>query len=70
MYDYPLNKFLVAPALKNDPEEQSQITSEFSSAMVSGDAHVVQKKDDQSEATDAVTDSAMRDIERSPSGKL
>jgi len=60
-------KTAVAPSLKNDPEEQSQITSEFSSAMISGDAHVVQKKDDQSQATDAITDSAMRDVERSPS---
>merc|ERR1712123_214860 len=60
-------KTAVAPTLKNDPEEQSQITSEFSSAMISGDAHVVQKKDDQSQATDAITDSAMRDVERSPS---
>merc|ERR1712123_67966 len=60
-------KTAVAPSLKNDLEEQSQITSEFSSAMISGDAHVVQKKDDQSQATDAITDSAMRDVERSPS---
>merc|ERR1712123_220751 len=60
-------KTAVAPSLKNDPEEQSQITSEFSSAMISGDAHVVQKKDDQSQATDAITDSAMRDVERSSS---
>merc|ERR1712123_192719 len=60
-------KTAVAPTLKNDPEEQSQITSEFSSAMISGDAHVVQKKDDQSQATDAITDSAMRDVERSSS---
>merc|ERR1711892_1110502 len=60
-------KTAVALSLKNDPEEQSQITSEFSSAMISGDAHVVQKKDDQSQATDAITDSAMRDVERSPS---
>merc|ERR1712123_120314 len=60
-------KTAVAHSLKNDPEEQSQITSEFSSAMISGDAHVVQKKDDQSQATDAITDSAMRDVERSSS---
>ena len=53
-------------ALKNDPEERSEV-SEFSSAMVSGDA-VVNKKEDLSEATYAHTDSAMKNPERSPSG--
>merc|ERR1712106_710369 len=56
----------VAPAFKNDHKVRPKVTSEFSSAMISGDAHIVKKKDDQSQATDSITGSAIRDIERSP----
>merc|ERR1711892_1392142 len=62
-----LNKKRSAPALKNDSEEHSQITSEFSSVMISGETHVVQKKDDQSQATNVITDLGMRNIEQSSS---
>merc|ERR1712106_431913 len=62
-----LNKKRSAPALKNNSEEHSQITSDFSSVMTSGETHVVQKKDDQSQATNVITDLVMRDIEQSSS---
>merc|ERR1711892_1536920 len=62
-----LNKKRSAPVLKNDSKEHSQITSGVSSVMISGETHVVQKKVDQSQATNVITDLGMRNIEQSSS---
>ena len=67
--NYNLKFNLQISALKQDPEERSEV-SEFSSALVSGDAVVNSKKEDLSEATYAHTDPAMKNPERSPSGKF
>merc|ERR1711892_496440 len=63
-----LNKKRSAPVLKNDSKEHSQITSGVSSVMISGETQlVVQKKVDQSQATNVITDLGMRNIEQSSS---
>merc|ERR1711892_114549 len=62
-----LNKKRSAPVLKNDSKEHSQIKSGVSSVMISGETHVVQKKVDQSQATNVITDLGMRNIEQSSS---
>ena len=77
--------FKAIPSLKHDPEEQSQMSSQFSASLITGDnatgdASICTENmkslqeqspaEEHSQATEAITDSAMRVSERSPSGKF